>query len=302
RSPSAARSRPPAAPAGASSSAGDATAVRPPCSAAADLTAPLHELLWRLPPPPASAAARANHRGFALELARRLGCALPGARLVRSPGELERAARGVERWVVKAPFSAAGRERHVHRGGRWPGRIVARLLQRHGELLFEPWMTRVADVGVAALLSSKSLRVVGCHRLRVDRQGRFRGLELPVAGGGLNALPHAERDALESTLDGAARALRRIGYRGAFGLDAWRHEATHGVAFHPLGELNARFTIGLLARALVDRLRQPLALEPGSWLRLAFGRPPPGRALVALLAPGAGGTGAIWLEPTAGLS
>ncbi len=102
--------------------------------------APLPELPWRLPVPAPEAAAAVNDRRFALELAGKLGCRLPGARMVASPRELEEHldATGTRRWVLKARFSAAGRWRHVHPGGsvdaavrRRIERLLARLLQRH---------------------------------------------------------------------------------------------------------------------------------------------------------------------------
>jgi hypothetical protein len=289
--------------------------------AAAELPpeAPLHEDLWRLPVPEPAVAARVHHRAFALEVASDLGIALPGARMVASPAELEEhlrsgaaeAAGGTGRWVLKAPLSAAGRWRHFGRGPaanpRRAGgdtRRIERLFARHGPLLFEPWLDRGEDFGVAGLLDGRGARLVGFHRSLVGRRGAFLGVELDAVFRGLRGLDDGERRRLEEVFDGVARALRREGYSGPFGIDCWRYRrrdgapGRRGLAWHPLGEINARMTFGLVARALVDRLRGPLGLDPRAAVRLRVGAGPGPRTppAVPLLLPSAGGLTAAWLE------
>jgi hypothetical protein len=225
-----------------------------------DAEAPLHELLWTLPAASPEVVAAVNHRGFHLRVAEELGCALPGARMVESLADLDRVPGP---WVVKAPYSASGRSRYIHREGSAvteakARRTVERLFDLHGPLLFEPWMERTADFGCSALLTASGLRVLGFHRQAVDRKGQFAGIELPAE------VPTRMREAVE----GVADALRRAGYAGPFGIDAWEHKTPDGgLAFHPLGEINARMTFGLVARALVERqgIKGParLVLHPG---------------------------------------
>ncbi len=224
---------------------------------------PLHELLWRLPRPSSSIVRRVHHRAFALAVARESGCALPGARLAGSFAELlEICGNGA--WVVKAPLSAAGRERYVHGGGALGApqrRTVERLFDRHGELLYEPWMERLDDFGCVALAAVGEVRIAGLHRQRVDRQGRFQGIELasdPLDGAGLR--PMEKGRLLEMTRE-VGRRLLAAGYQGAFGVDAWRYRDGAGVErFHPLGEINARPSFGLVIRALGDRWRASRAI------------------------------------------
>ncbi|HSL83951.1 MAG TPA: hypothetical protein VLF66_14345, partial [Thermoanaerobaculia bacterium] len=234
------------------------------------LTEPLQEAVWHLPPTPPEVVARVAHRGFCLDLALELDVALPGARTVSDPAELESwlaaggAAAGGGRWVAKAPWSAAGRERHL---GSFPGELrepavrrrIERLLERHGGLLAEPWVERTADFGCAGLVAPEGARLASVHRQEVDRAGRFRGIPpLAPAGGGSDlqaGLLPAERGLLESTFHAAADRLRAAGYTGPFGLDAFRWRPPGGgVAFHPLCELNPRLTFGLVARAAAERL------------------------------------------------
>jgi hypothetical protein len=220
--------------------------VRPRAPAAWD--APLHELLWRLPVPTPSVVARGHHRAFCLQVARDLGCALPGARMVKSLADLDGAPPG---WVVKAPLSAAGRDRYIERGDfsdPKARRTVERLFERHGPLLFEPWMDRVADYGVSALLASEGTRIVGVHRQRVDGKGQFNGIDLT------SPISSEIRDRLTETALAVGDALRREGYAGPFGIDAWEYLSNGATVLHPLGEINARMTFGLVAWAMVERL------------------------------------------------
>lgn len=283
---------------------------------------PLHEALWRVPPPTLVVVGRVAHRSFALELARDLGRALPGSRLVADLGELEahlasgdrrsgvRVSSG--RWVVKAPYSAAGRERHLGASPEELRRPEIRrrlegLFERHGALLFEPWVERLADFGCAGLLGRTSLLPAGGHGLEVDRRGAFRAIVLPAAPAGeVHREYDLERDAealglrpveaelLQASFEATAARLRSAGYTGPFGLDSYRWRRPDGTAaFQPLGELNPRLTFGLVARCLVERLAGPLASR-GRPLRLSLVGPAPRGALV-LLEPGDDGSFGAWL-------
>ena len=179
-------------------------------------------------------------------------------------------------WVVKAPLSASGRSRYIERNGpvfvdRKARRTVERLFENHGPLLFEPWMDRTADFGCSALLTPE-LRVVGFHRQMVDIKGQFAGIELPAE------VP----DAMMQVVEGVAAALRKAGYVGPFGVDSWQYRTPDGLAFNPLGEINARMTFGLVAWALAERL----GIER---MRLRFGPEAPPGAIPLL-------TGGAWIE------
>jgi hypothetical protein len=224
----------------------EAVALRKRPRQVSDQDGPLHELLWHLPTASPEVVAAVNHRGFHLQVARELECALPGARMVESLADLERVPGP---WVVKAPYSASGRSRYIHREESVltdpkAHRTVERLFELHGPLLFEPWMERTADFGCSALLTPSGLRVLGFHRQTVDLKGQFAGIELPAE------VP----DRMKEVVEGVGRALQRAGYVGPFGIDAWEYRRPDGgLAFNPLGEINARMTFGLVARALAER-------------------------------------------------
>ena len=216
-------------------------------------------------------AAAVHHRAFCLQLAEELGCALPGAQMVgslpdstdsspprkhREPGcskprSPPPAAIGISKGTGPRIVDPRSRRR------------VERLFDSHGPLLFEPWMNRTADFGVSALLDPSGLRIVGIHGQRVDVKGQFAGIDLqPI-------LSEAERARLLETAESVGAALRRKGYTGPFGIDAWRYRKESGEEIlHPLGEINARMTFGLVAWALAERV------EGATLLR--FGRQPAG--------------------------
>jgi hypothetical protein len=156
-------------------------------------------------------------------------------------------------WVVKAPLSASGRSRYIERDGPELSdpkarRTVERLFEHHGPLLFEPWMDRVTDYGVSALLAHDELRIVGIHGQRVDRKGQFAGIDLQPD------LSGQDRNRLLETVEAVAAALRQVGYVGPFGIDAWSYKREDGVVvLNPLGEINARMTFGLVAWAEAER-------------------------------------------------
>jgi hypothetical protein len=218
--------------------------------------APLHDLLWTLPVPSPSVVVTVHHRAFHLKVAQEIGCALPGARMVESLNELDLLPLP-RSWVVKAPLSASGRSRYIERDGPALSdpkarRTVDRLFERHGPLLFEPWMDRVTDYGVSALLTHDELRIVGIHGQRVDRKGQFAGINLQPD------LSGEDRNRLLETVDAVAAALRRVGYVGPFGIDAWSYRREDGVVtLNPLGEINARMTFGLVAWASNPPPRSP---------------------------------------------
>jgi hypothetical protein len=205
-------------------------------------------------------ARRAADRRLAFEVADRLGARLPGARTVDSLPALERhlaaggAAVGDGAFVLKPPHGAAGRDRLVHRGPLdRAARVRAdRLLERFGELCFEPWLDRIDDLGQGGLIDDGRVDLLPPHRTEVDQRGVFRAAVVDDAGAWLG---EPDRAALARAARMAGEALAALGYRGPFGVDAFRHRVSRGVvALHPLCEINARLSFGLVARAHAERL------------------------------------------------
>jgi len=220
--------------------------------------------LWHLRPP-AEVTGRVNHRGFSLALSLERGWALPGACLVRHPAEIEQqlaaggAAAGVEgAWVVKAPFSAAGRERLRLRGsemGRGERVRIERLLSRFGVLLFEPWVERLDDLACAGLVHRGGVRLFAPHWLENDPRGVFRAAVIDDEGTRQSA---EHREGVRAAAAAAGEALAAAGYLGPFSVDAytWRDPSGH-LQLQPMSEINARLSFGLLARVAAEDAGAP---------------------------------------------
>jgi hypothetical protein len=274
-----------------------------------ELLPPARETMWWSGGVALETLLRVAHRRFAFELAQELGVALPGARLLATVGELEahiasggaRAAPG-ERWVLKAPYSAAGRSRLRGAGPRLEAaaqRRAGKLLDLHGELLFEPWLERLADFGACASVDEARLEVRPPHGIQVDPGGVFRGIEIEPGPDGVTTLAPSEREALERCVEAAGRKLRAAGYRGPFNLDAWRYrDAAGAVGFQPLGEINARWSFGRVAWTLLERLglRDPFTLVLGDRAGLEAAQQAPGTRVVPLLVPHGADNEAAWVS------
>jgi len=250
--------------------------------------------LWSLPRPRPAIAAQANNRVTQLELTRSLGLALPGACCIASLQALERhlrhggAAASRGRWIAKAPFSAAGRDRMVAGPHALEDvaqrRRVAHMLARFGQLLFEPWMDRVDDFGCCVLVDAQHIELLGIHRQQVHAAGGFAAATVcPEAALGL---PDGQMALLTQTALRVAKQLQSRGYRGPLGIDAWRfHNAQGHLALHPLGEINARMTFGLVAQALARHCRRRYAASTSYTLRLGTRVPVTADSIELLQAP-----------------
>jgi hypothetical protein len=256
---------------------------------------------WHLPHATPRTTAAVHHRRFHLRLARHLGETLPGACWITSRDELEHHLGTVEdalgtggSWVLKAPFSAAGRDR-LYGGGRTLDtdleRRVDAFLRRFGGGLFEPWLDRLLDFGLTGFLTSEGPRYLALHRLLVQPRGAFLGIEIHPSGSAGLAEPHRH----EALRRGGriARALARTGFRGPFGIDGLLFRAADAAPrLRVLGEINARFTFGHIARALVERLDP----YPGTPVRLRLGTGD-GPAPFPLLHADGPRSSTAWLEP-----
>ena len=200
-----------------------------------------------------------NDRRFALDLQRKLGCALPAAAAATDFDEADRAvaaaaaASDSRKWIVKAAHSAAGRGRVGARGSPPEERFrngIDKLLDLYSVVVVEPWMHRVADYGASATVTDAGAADIALHALDNTARGDFRGIALPAAG-----LTPDEEAEFRRVVGAVGAALAERGYRGPFGVDAFRWRDAKGRhSFHPLCEINARHTFGWVARRFADRI------------------------------------------------
>ncbi len=204
--------------------------------------------------PPLHAVARANSRLFSVELEQELGCGLDGQAVCRSLDDVHRAVARLERWLIKANFGAAGRERisgsaplSANDAG-WLERRIA----RDGVVLVEPFVNAIAEAGIQWDIpqGSSPPSLIGVVPLRSDARGQY------VGSGIANELDFMEpwREAIELAREAAVR-VQRLGYFGPLGIDAMRYRDERGdVRVRALQDINARWTMGRLSLGWRDRV------------------------------------------------
>src|SRR5262249_6086397 len=155
-------------------------------------------------------------------------------------------------WVCKARWTSAGRDR-ARGAGSPTGELrsrIARMLARFGPLVLEPWLDRVADIGVCGGgAADRARRPPQPPPPPNDASAGFLGIALAPAVDPALAAPLREV---------AAAAARRVavqtGYCGPFAIDAFIYRDGSAVRLHPLCEINARYSFGWIAHGLARRL------------------------------------------------
>lgn len=206
---------------------------------------------------PFEIVARVNSKLWSHALEVEWGVAQPGAALARTFTELQEVvARACpepdDKWVVKSPYGFAARDRVLGRGpflaeaqAKWSERRLAL-----GEtLIFQPWLDVVREYGVVMEISSDGAPVIhGISDLQTNGAGTGTGYIL-------GRQPPPPRIAeLERIARMVSERLFREGYVGPVGIDALEHTG----GFHPLLEINARYTMGFVAVAR-ERSLKPAA-------------------------------------------
>jgi len=155
-------------------------------------------------------------------------------------------------------------------------------------------MERDEDLGAVAEARPGGVRILGRHRSLNTGGGVFRGIRVPPLAGDPGSLGVPD-DAIRA----AGRRVLLAGYKGMFGVDAWTYrDAAGDIALHPVGEINARFTFGAVAAALVERLRGAGAFPEDApvIVRVGAAAPPPGSGAIPLLLPGDPDATQAWAE------
>ena len=206
---------------------------------------------------PLATVARVNSKLWSHALEVELGTAQPGAALANTFEELQGTVARVcprpnDKWVIKSPYGFAARDRVLGRGpaletpqARWSRRRFAL-----GEtLIFQPWLEVIREYGVVMEISPDgSLEIHGISDLQTNGAGTGTGYIL-------GRPPDSKRLCeLERIACLVSERLFREGYFGPVGIDALEHSG----GFHPLLEINARYTMGFVAVA-VERSLKPAA-------------------------------------------
>lgn len=196
--------------------------------------------------PPFDAASRANSREFSNEVARAVHSASAGTAAADAASLTALLSRCAFPVVVKPCFGSAGSgftlvtdaasaKRAVDRGRVYFGRNIP--------VSVEPWLERLEDYSANFTVKNGYVDCFTCHRAFIDKKGIFRGIEI---GG----VPDDISAPLRHAAEVSARALGSIGYFGPAGIDAFTYADGGSVRFNPVCEINARLTMGEVARSL----------------------------------------------------
>ncbi len=227
---------------------------------------------------------RVHDKAFALEVARARGLLEPElaeACFALAPEELGaadtvrcRIEAAVARWpaslsasfVLKPRFGTSGRGRLAGRGGHVDLESLRGNLPRlreRGGCLVEPWLERLADLSAQLWLPPRGdVRVLATFVQEVTPAGVPLGHRAQVTQSGELASGSRWDAELRAAALALGRAAAEQGYTGPCGLDAFTWRAADGSErFRAVVELNARFTAGTSAVALLARARRVGLLE-----------------------------------------
>lgn len=211
-------------------------------------------------------------KSFGTDLAVRLGDSVV-AKKCQSMEEVDAAVeslqlQGTNEVVFKKPFGASGRGLILlKRWDRLEGNLrrqLERAIKSQGQLLAEPWVTRVLDFSVQYQMEDKGLRKLGLIRLQNDLRGQFKaciaatkfcqGMTTELARFLMqHALPvYEEGGALVNLIESQ---LRAVSYKGPVGIDAFVYrDESGGLVLRQLCEVNPRYTMGRLTLELAKRV------------------------------------------------
>jgi hypothetical protein len=200
-----------------------------------------------VPAPPLGVLQQVNHRRFclALEHAMHEG-GWEGATYADTLEVVEALVRGPSPtgwWIAKRAYGFSGRGRRRLRGGlnAQDRGFVERSLARGQGLVVEPWVERAGDFALHGWIGGQDGDLLLGRPLRQQCSpfGVWQASEIET-----DTLQPEERQALLAAGESTAAALRRAGYFGPFGIDAFRYRAAGGeLRFRALVEINARFSM-----------------------------------------------------------
>ncbi|MBW2272175.1 MAG: hypothetical protein JRG96_02795 [Deltaproteobacteria bacterium] len=212
-------------------------------------------------------------------------------------------------FTLKPRFGTSGRGRVAGSAGEADTPAIRgalpRLAERGGALL-EPWFARSRDLSAQLFVGDDGrITLLGTLEQIVAPSGLFLGHRGEIDSRG-RVFSHGDfEESLREAAPLVAIAAAAEGYRGPCGVDAFALRLSGATddgdpereILRPVVELNARFTMGIVAIGLVrralDRVRAPLGLEPGCRRAFLFALDAPSEGWEAAAA--SAGPGALLL-------
>ncbi len=205
--------------------------------------------------PPLHVVRTVNCRKLIHERLAKYGCGVPGSRFCNSPEECASVIRGSRPYVVKPAFGSAGfgfiRTSSTNFTASQRKTIAAYINQTGEGVSVEPWLNRTGDLSTSGIITlSGELRDITVHRTLNNSAGAFFAVLLSRDDPRLRPW----REQLVETAKNAAAEAARAGYFGPIGLDSFLYKDGSRTLPAPVIEINARHTMGTIARAVRDRL------------------------------------------------
>ena len=166
--------------------------------------------------------------------------------------------------LLKGIHSCAGRSHLKVEPSEWENALdwVKANLDRHGKLLVEPWVERVADFSMLYEMTPDGVESVGASVIENDAHGRYLGTRVAAKWTTLledevTTWLHREVDIQQWIEERWPEALQKLlpGYIGPVGIDCMVWRDGEGLNWSPVVEVNVRMTMGRVALELAGKSR-----------------------------------------------
>jgi hypothetical protein len=164
--------------------------------------------------------------------------------------------------VVKSPWSSSGRGLLLFPNvdtRKKNDELLSGMLNQQGFVTVEPWLDRVTDLSFQFLSQAGKISFMGSTFFETDRKGKYIRTfltDFPMLQAGISEFLQEHyrevADLLEQALSQSGYATL---YEGWIGVDTMIYKSEGGeLKFHPMVEINGRFTMGAIAMKIREHL------------------------------------------------
>lgn len=161
--------------------------------------------------------------------------------------------------LLKSPFGASGLGLHKitsfqeYEKKKSQG-VVHRILREQRHILVQPYLNRLADVSIQLDVLEDAIIFHPARQFFVSKNFQYQGTRLGgiqfETNSDLQKYFYAILPTWKKCLADLAAALRKEGYRGPMGVDAFLYEKEGKYRFKAISEINLRMTMGRIALGL----------------------------------------------------
>jgi hypothetical protein len=178
--------------------------------------------------------------------------------------------------VVKSPWSSSGRGLLIFPNvdtKKKNDELISGMLNQQGFVTVEPWLNKVLDLSYQFTSLAGKIRYMGRSLFETDRKGRYIRNFLTdnpkVRDEVWEFLEEHNRQVVDWLSDGLSQSHYAALYEGWIGVDAMIYRSAEGnLKFHPMVEINGRYTMGAVAM----KMREYLAPGSRGFMQLFFSK------------------------------